>query len=42
VATDKFTIDDGEAKGYRYNYLAVFGKGDDGWMLIHFISNMIE
>ena len=42
IASDSFITDDGEKKGHRYNYLAVFGKRDDGWRLTHFVSNMID
>lgn len=41
IASDTF-VRDGERSGHRYNYLAVFGKRDDGWRLTHFVSNMID
>jgi hypothetical protein len=42
VASDSFESKAGEQAGHRYNYLAVFGDRGEGWMLTHFISNMIE
>ncbi len=42
IASDSFTTEQGEAKGHRYNFLAVFGKRDGGWCLTHFVSNMID
>jgi ketosteroid isomerase-like protein len=41
IASDSF-VRDGETRGHRYNYLAVFGTRDDGWLLTHFVSNMID
>lgn len=41
VASDSYTRQDGGRGGNRYNFLAVFGRGSEGWKLTHFISNMI-
>lgn len=42
IASDSFQTGEGETRGHRYNFLAVFGMRGDRWLLTHFVSNMID